>query len=196
MSNQRKGISKEESEVIKNNISIFNKCTKCNEVKNYNFFPCKKYKDLYYFSNECNKCTYIRKISVHEGSLQKYVDNQKYKENYTVAGRATMLRNRCKQRSKIYKMEYNLTKDYIYELLEPRKCAKTGIDLIIDDSKYNPYAPSIDRIDSNKGYTEDNIQMVCLIYNFCKNQFTEEQVDNFLIKCKINDIYKTQHSST
>lgn len=35
---------------------------------------------------------------------------------------------------------------------------------------------SIDRIDNNKGYTKDNIQLVCQITNLMKNSLTEESL--------------------
>jgi hypothetical protein len=40
--------------------------------------------------------------------------------------------------------------------------------------------PSIDRIDNNKGYTMDNIQIVTLGYNNLKNRYGEEYVNEFL----------------
>lgn len=42
-----------------------------------------------------------------------------------------------------------------------------------------PFWPSIDRRDPNKGYTEDNIQLVCNLANFAKNQWSEEALVEF-----------------
>ncbi len=38
---------------------------------------------------------------------------------------------------------------------------------------------SLDRIDSSKGYTKDNIQFICLIAQYAKNQFKEKEVLEF-----------------
>lgn len=40
----------------------------------------------------------------------------------------------------------------------------------------NPFAPSIDRINNDLGYTKDNCQMVVWIYNCSKNVFTNEDL--------------------
>jgi hypothetical protein len=37
-----------------------------------------------------------------------------------------------------------------------------------------PFSPSIDRIDSNKGYTKDNCRLVCTIVNFGLHRFGEQ----------------------
>lgn len=183
MIKDKKGLTLEEKNYFRNNSELERRCRVCEKSLPYKNFSCRNEKNgLIYFSYECNKCAYHRKLKVHEKNLTKYTDTQRFKENFTIDGRAIMLRNRCKQRSRIYKMEYSLTKNHILKLLHDKVCAKTGIELIIDDSIYNPYAPSIDRIDSNKGYTDDNIQVVCMIYNFCKNKFTEDQVSEFFNK--------------
>ena len=179
------GLTKSERDNLKKDFSLKRKCNKCQELKEFIKFPSKKEKNnLYYFSYKCSKCCY-KKRSVDKEINNIYINRQREKENFTIEGRASMLRNRCKQRAKIYNKDFNLSIEKIIELLKTGICAKTNISLIMDDSKYNPYAPSIDRIDNNKGYTDDNIQITCMIYNFCKNQFTEIQVDDFIKKAKI-----------
>lgn len=43
----------------------------------------------------------------------------------------------------------------------------------------SPFRPSVDRIDNNIGYTEENTKIVWLIENLCKSTFTEEDVVEF-----------------
>lgn len=43
-----------------------------------------------------------------------------------------------------------------------------------------PDVISIDRINSNKPYTKDNIQLVCVALNYAKNSFTNDEIKNFL----------------
>jgi hypothetical protein len=120
----------------------------------------------------------------YEGMLVKYSDNQTHRELNTIPGRACLLRNRAKKRAKDYNHEFNLPVNIIIDKLAIGICEATGIPFGFSSMNYNPYSPSIDRIDSNKGYTEDNIQMTCMIYNFCKNKFTTEQVNDFFNKLK------------
>ncbi len=166
-------------------------CPKCSINRPIRQFSTKRdgKNKLHYLSAECNKCQYERKIRQFSGSLSEYNENQRHKKCFTITGRAAMLRNNCKQRAKQNNYDFDLTSEVLCEKLKKGVCEVTGINLVIDDSKYHPYSPSVDRIDSNKGYTKDNIQITCMIYNFCKNKFTDEQVRKFFNDIK-NDIYK------
>ncbi len=42
-----------------------------------------------------------------------------------------------------------------------------------------PNRASLDRIDSSKGYTKDNIQFVCLIAQYAKNSWHSDVILNF-----------------
>jgi hypothetical protein len=74
-----------------------------------------------------------------------------------------------------------LSKSDIADLAKKQdwKCGRTGIPLdlsIAVNGKRVPFGPSIDRIDGARGYEPGNIQLVCLLYNFCKNEFTDADV--------------------
>lgn len=45
--------------------------------------------------------------------------------------------------------------------------------------RISPTIASLDRIDSNKGYIKGNVRFVCLIYNYAKNIFSDQDVINF-----------------
>jgi len=54
------------------------------------------------------------------------------------------------------------------------RCAVSGIPLakrVMPDGSRDPWAPSIDRIQSCHGYTFDNIRVVCLAANYAMNQW-------------------------
>lgn len=56
-------------------------------------------------------------------------------------------------------------------------CEATGLPLNFDDAdgtRLNPWAPSLDRKNPKKGYTMDNVQIVCNAYNLAKNEWPEE----------------------
>lgn len=52
-------------------------------------------------------------------------------------------------------------------------------------AKKHPFKPSIDRIDSSKGYTINNVRICWMIENLCKNTFTDDDVIEFC-KRKLN----------
>jgi len=57
------------------------------------------------------------------------------------------------------------------------RCAVTGIPFDFSktgECKRAPYQPSIDRIDNSKGYTPENIRLVCLAVNIAMSDWGEE----------------------
>lgn len=77
--------------------------------------------------------------------------------------------------------EFEITIEEVWDLFikQNRKCALSGMDIGFPkrysdnpDKKEYPTA-SIDRIDSNKGYTTDNIQWVHKHINIMKNVYSE-----------------------
>ncbi len=46
----------------------------------------------------------------------------------------------------------------------------------------NPYQASLDRIDNSKGYIKGNVRFVALIFNYARNDFSDEQVLDFCQK--------------
>lgn len=63
------------------------------------------------------------------------------------------------------------------------RCIKTGIQFVISIGKKingrSPWSISIDQIIPNKGYTKDNVQLVCLMYNLCKGVWSDNEVKKF-----------------
>lgn len=78
-------------------------------------------------------------------------------------------------------LEFNLSKEYIKAILEEQnyKCFYTGEKLINGKDLFTQ--PSIDRIDSNKGYVEGNIVICTVIANTMKQELT------------INNLYAILH---
>ncbi|GJE44181.1 hypothetical protein [Methylobacterium soli] len=57
------------------------------------------------------------------------------------------------------------------------KCEVTGIAfrMVVDHNGYRqPFRPSLDRIDASRGYTPDNIRMVCVAVNTAMADWGEE----------------------
>ena len=75
---------------------------------------------------------------------------------------------------------FKLDRDWLDKKLEIGMCCKTNISFIYEFN--SPYTPSIDRIDSSKGYTKENCQIVCKMYNFAKNMWTDDDVLNMAKK--------------
>lgn len=64
--------------------------------------------------------------------------------------------------------------------LQAWTCARTGLSFDLRSfGGQLPFGPSVDRIDSNRGYEPGNIEIVCYMYNCAKNRFTHEDVLTF-----------------
>lgn len=90
------------------------------------------------------------------------------------------MRIRARERSQVRGQEIEITTEDVYLMLvdSGARCAVTGIALDLSpptdgQKKRRPWAPSIDRIDSTKGYTKNNSRIVCCAANFAMNMWGE-----------------------
>ena len=83
-------------------------------------------------------------------------------------------------------LEFSITIEYLWELFlkQDKKCSISGMPLIMKDVKKRTKTKtaSLDRIDSSKGYTKDNVQWVHRDINMMKNSFNQEY---FISVCKL-----------
>jgi len=85
----------------------------------------------------------------------------------------------AKRRASRKGRECDLKKEDAKALWERCKgaCEITGIPFDFtrkSNQKTRPFSPSIDRIDNTKGYTKDNVRVVCTSVNIAMNQWGEE----------------------
>lgn len=76
------------------------------------------------------------------------------------------IRNNAKTRN----LEYSVTNEFIWQLFldQQRRCALSNVEIGFGDQ-----SASLDRIDSNKGYVESNVQWVHKDINRMKSAFSE-----------------------
>lgn len=151
----------------------------------------------------CKKCHFdgTRKWSLDQDEFlkQHYKDNGAYwcaeqldKTEHSVRGRASVIGLNTKQRNvhpnipsymwsnlikRAEKSGYivDIDEEFIWDMFlnQDKKCALTGWEIQFSQNRENNTA-SIDRIDSNKHYTKDNIQLTHKIVNRCKLNCPEE----------------------
>jgi len=116
----------------------------------------------------------------------------KYGKNYrnTLVGRANAMYYTSVKGAVQRGLEFELPLEWYKEKLAIGVCEKTKLPFVLkpEESSFtiksknqlrNPFAPSVERIDSTKGYTIENCIMVVCIYNFAKGAFTEEALEIF-----------------
>ena len=108
-------------------------------------------------------------------------DNGKLYE-YQKARRKTMAGylDRFMERIKVATPDTDIDRDYLASIFK-EECSLTNVPFKFNNSLssfQNPYAPSIDRIDSQKGYFKNNVQIVLVAINLAKNENTMEEFIN------------------
>ena len=103
----------------------------------------------------------------------------------SINGRALTLLKSANRRACNFNEACDLDYDFIYNKLEKGVCEITGIVFDFNKPEHsckNPYAPSIDRIDSTIGYTKNNTRIVIWQYNLMKGEISDKEL---LILCKL-----------
>ena len=88
-----------------------------------------------------------------------------------------------RRRAKNSAIETRLTARWIREQFDRQqgRCFYTGIPFVIEAKKRGMRRPSLDRRDSNKGYTADNTVLCLTAINYLKNDYREEDVVDLLL---------------
>lgn len=101
--------------------------------------------------------------------------NVRQKAQFTPKIFVSKMLGAAKGRAKKHNLEFNIDKLYLNNLLESSrgKCSATNLNM---STMYNcPFKASLDRIDSNKGYVKGNVRIVTTIFNYMKQDYTDEQ---------------------
>jgi len=100
----------------------------------------------------------------------------------------------CAKKRNIY-WDKEITIEYLWNLLEKQnfKCFYTKLPIKLTEERkknnvnFSKMTASLDRIDSKKGYTKDNIQWVHKTINLMKNNLLEKDFKNFCKLVYLND---------
>lgn len=189
-------------------------CSRCKEEQSLEegFYFLKRFNR---WTTICRKCRNIRRkmlwanrtssekkkhaAKVHE----KYLANPTCREKYKVANisnedrlvrnertRSNRIKNKAstlvlsvKKRAKAENMEFNITSD---DIKIPEYCPVLGILIVTDNKKREYNSPSIDRIDSNKGYVKGNVCVISWRANMIKsvgNADEHRKIADYIDEC-------------
>ena len=160
------------------------KCSKCQTLKPLiEFNKTKTNKDG--LSYLCKPCNGKSSKAYRQRNHKRYYQAQKIARQTEPVFVSQTLYN-LKTRSKKKSLVVEVTQEFLLGLLQKSNylCAVTGLEMNLEThlrKKANPFKASLDRIDSSKGYTEENIQWVCWAVNQMKSDRTEEEFE-FWIK--------------
>lgn len=143
-------------------------CWDCTETKPMRLFPYRKqYKDNK--EKRCKQCnnddSKKRKYTLTD---EQYVNKILTLTKHNAKKRFNQGREKCG--------DHNISVSDIFEIYNKQHglCALSNRKLefkVLDENSL-----SIDRIDSNKGYTKDNVQLTTFLANQCKSNMTDEKL--------------------
>ena len=126
----------------------------------------------------CKKC-------VNQNNPEKYLH---FKQKQ-IGDLGNIFYNNIRKAAKNRNLEFTVSKEFLWNLFleQEGKCKLSGLDLnlkynlIKGSIDYKVVTASLDRIDSSKGYVEDNVQWVHKTINILKSTLTN---DEFIFFCK------------
>lgn len=139
----------------------------------------------------------ISKIYLHSSCIKDYQNkkectyiniNSKMMKQITIMLRTakSSARKRRLERGRYMCGEYDITLNDISELIKSQnnRCLLSGIEFDWECGTSSVFKPSIDRIDSTRGYIKGNIQILCICINQMKSNLTQSQFLSY-----VSDIY-------
>lgn len=148
-------------------------CRKCGKEQSLD-----KYKKCRHVCKKCNvQNELLRKKE--DGSMAAW--RQTHQENVIL----TRIKGRCSQKGLAFGLELS-------DIIIPEFCPILGMKLQKSYIKGHPLpsSPSVDRIDSSKGYVKGNIAIISFRANRIKNDATQEELQ------KILDYVKTRSQAS
>ena len=141
-------------------------CDVCNQERNLSHFSLldKTRKTTIERKTTCKKCS---------ASIRQ---TEKLNRDWKVDA-AKLLYKNIKSRCKRIGREFSID---LEDIIIPEKCPVFGFDLKREDKKTWMFAPSVDRIDSSKGYIKGNITVVSRRANILKRDATVEELELLL----------------
>jgi len=87
----------------------------------------------------------------------------------------------AKSRARRKGLDFDISKE---DILIPTHCPVLGMELVFNKGGFKDNSPSLDRIDSAKGYIKGNIQVMSYKANAMKNNATFEEVEKLYLFMK------------
>jgi len=137
-------------------------CEECNQSLNLNKFSLiEKWNPNSDTKNTCKKC-----------SAKLNEKNRRDRDWKVDAARLlySNIKSRCKRLGREFSIE-------LEDIVIPEKCPVFGFDLKREDRETWMFAPSVDRIDSSKGYIKGNVTVVSRRANILKRDATLEELE-------------------
>ena len=145
-------------------------CNKCKQIKSVNNFYNRTLRSGRSVKrNTCKECECSR-VNESRRYGEGFIDNLVNSCRSSAKRRGIKGRKRCE--------EFDISTEYVKELIvrQNNKCAVSGVNMIWRNNS-GWMMGSIDRLDNNRGYTKDNIRLVCWGVNNGLSTFSDDFYD-------------------
>jgi hypothetical protein len=161
------------------------KCISCGLVKGEGQFRLKKRRGKMSRIGRCNTCEkeYYKQQDekYRQRRIERWADPELRKHDlnkqkeYKEKNINKVIIMTSRKRAKDKGLDFNLEES---DIMVPKKCPLLGIDIRFDGTKNNrDSSPSLDRIDSSKGYIKGNVWIISYRANRIKNNATIEEIE-------------------
>jgi hypothetical protein len=171
-------------------VSATKTCNRCKEEKLLSEFSLNnKAKDrLQYRCRACDIKYQAQRRDANKDQFTEYSRKYQRGRRQDFEYRLRMLLNASKQRAKLNDREHNINVEDIKAIYPADgRCPIFGIKLQFNKAGFRDSSPSIDRIDSTKGYTRDNIQVISWKANRIKGASSLQDLEMMVAYLKQGD---------
>lgn len=157
------------------------KCIKCDALLTSDNFTWYRAKNYIWKCNSCikeEKRLHIAKKRAE--NPQHYDDLQnsykvRLRQEDPVKYSCVQMRASSRKRAIALNKPHNITTDYLCSIA-PKACPVFGHELKYGGGPKTKYSASLDRIDSSKGYTIGNVQIISQLANLMKNEASSDEL--------------------
>lgn len=169
-------------------VSSSKECRNCSRLLPFNYFSKNNANKKDGLQHHCKKCDNERQAKRRADKneeLKKYHREYRIKNKHNFEYRLQSLLNASRARARIKNREHTLTLEDLKELYPlDGKCPIFGLKLEWNGAGFRETSPSIDRIDSAKGYIKDNVQIISWKANRIKGYASVEELEILLAYLK------------
>lgn len=120
-------------------------------------------------SRRANKKHYHKNLQLSRRKSREYQAEQRRRDP------ARAFYDGLKSNAKSKGADFQLSLGQVADLLKPMRCSASGLELEWSPtSELSPWHPSMDRLDSSKGYAPGNVRVVCVMFNGMRNRWRDK----------------------
>lgn len=163
------------------NLIVRSKFIQYNDCGNLLCYKCGQYLSLDNFDTNLEgwyrsgRDRHCKQCKSNQYRRRKELDRGRLSLDRVLMNRWQGILERARKHGYLVNFDYNYLKELW--ILQNGKCAISKLDMTYELFNGRIFTNvSVDRIDSNKGYTKDNIQLVCMAVNQMKSDMSTEEL--------------------